>query len=86
MTVVTPTDRPEWVRNRFVIEVFGGVFMLSIGFRFVCWYRGFRHRSESDLLIFPFTYILYMVKIVVESKQQLIYPYPNNEILVVSIK
>ena len=29
MTVVTPTDRPESVRNRRVIEVFGGVFVLS---------------------------------------------------------
>ena len=47
MTVVTPTDRPKSVRNRCVIEVFGGVFVLSIGFRIFCWYRGFRHRSES---------------------------------------
>ena len=29
MTAVTPTDRPKSVRNRCVIEVFGGVFMLS---------------------------------------------------------
>ena len=29
MTVVTPTDRPESVRNRCVIKVFGGVFILS---------------------------------------------------------
>ena len=29
MTVVTPTDRPKSVRNRCVIEVFGGVFVLS---------------------------------------------------------
>ena len=28
MTVVTPTDRPKLVRNRCVIEVFGGVFVL----------------------------------------------------------
>ena len=26
---VTPTDRPKSVRNRCVIEVFGGVFVLS---------------------------------------------------------
>ena len=26
MTAVTPTDRPKSVRNRCVIEVFGGVF------------------------------------------------------------
>ena len=54
MTVVTQTDRPKSVRNRCVIEVFGGVFVLSIGFRIFCWYRGFRHRSESDLLLFLF--------------------------------
>ena len=52
MTVVTPTDHPKSVRYRCVIEVFGGVFVLSIGFRIFCWYRGFRHRSESDLLLF----------------------------------
>ena len=40
------------VRNRCVIEVLGGVFVLSIGFRIFCWYKGFRHRSESDLLLF----------------------------------
>ena len=30
MAVFTPTDRPKLVRNRCVIEVFGGVFVLSI--------------------------------------------------------
>ena len=29
MTAVTPTDRPKSVRNRCVIKVFGGVFLLS---------------------------------------------------------
>ena len=29
VTVVTPTDRPKSVRNRCVIEVFCGVFVLS---------------------------------------------------------
>ena len=48
--LVTPTDRPKSVRNRFVIEVFGGVFVLSIGFRNCCWYKGFFHRTKSDLL------------------------------------
>ena len=28
--VVTPTDRPKSVRNRRVIELFGGVFVLSL--------------------------------------------------------
>ena len=43
MTDVTPTDRPKLVGNRCVIEVFGGVFVLSIGFIISCWYRGFCH-------------------------------------------
>ena len=29
MAIVTPTDRHKSVRNRCVIEVFGGVFVLS---------------------------------------------------------
>ena len=29
MTIVIPTDRPKSVRNRCVIEVFGGVFVFS---------------------------------------------------------
>ena len=29
VAVVTPTDRPMSVRNRCVVEVFGGVFVLS---------------------------------------------------------
>ena len=28
------------VRNRCVIDVFGGVCVLSFGFRIFCWYRG----------------------------------------------
>ena len=38
--------------NRCVIEVFGGVCVLSFGFRIFCWYRGFCHRTESNLLLF----------------------------------
>ena len=34
MAVDTPTDRPNSVRNRCVIEIFVGVFVLSIGFEF----------------------------------------------------
>ena len=52
MTVVTPTDRPKSVLNRCAIVVFGGVIVLSIGFRIFCWYWCFCHRSESDLLLF----------------------------------
>ena len=32
MTIVTQTDRPKSVRNRCIIEVFGGVFVLSRSF------------------------------------------------------
>ena len=56
MTVVTQTDRPKSVHNRCVIEVFGGIFVLSIGYRIFCWYRGFCHMIESDLLLFLFVY------------------------------
>ena len=34
MTVVTPTDRPKSVRNRCVIEGFGGVFVCPFVFKF----------------------------------------------------
>ena len=50
MTAATPTDRCKAVRNRCVIKVFGGVFVLSIIFRIFCWHRGYCHRTESDLL------------------------------------
>ena len=32
VTIVTQTDRPKSVHNRCVIEVFGGVFVLSLCF------------------------------------------------------
>ena len=32
MVVVPPTDRPKSVHNRFVIEVFGGIVVLSCCF------------------------------------------------------
>ena len=49
MAVVTPTDRPKSVRYRF-----GGVFMLSIDCCILCWYKGFRHRTELDLVLYLF--------------------------------
>ena len=52
MAVVTPTDRPKSDRNRCVIEVFGGVFVLLIACLIFCLYRGFCYRSDSDLIIF----------------------------------
>ena len=35
MTIVTPFDRNKSVRNRCVIEAFGGVFVLSLEFHFL---------------------------------------------------
>ena len=52
MTVVTPTQRPKSVRHCYVIEVFGGVYVLSIGFRIILLVLGFCHKTESDLLHF----------------------------------
>ena len=54
--VVTATDSPKLVRNRCVIEVFGGVFcVLKLLFGFFSACRGICHRIESDL--FPFLYM-----------------------------
>ena len=51
--IVTPTDRPKSVRNRCVIEVFCGVFVLSRCFLdFFCRCGSFCHRTESDLFLF----------------------------------
>ena len=52
MAVVTPTDCPKSVHSHCVIEIFGGIFVLSIGSGIFCWYRGFRLRTESDLVLF----------------------------------
>ena len=53
MTVVTPTDCPKSIRYYCIVEVFGDVFVLSIiNFRIFRWYRGFCHRTDSDLLLF----------------------------------
>ena len=56
MDVVTPTGRPKSVRNRSVIEVFGGVFVLSRCFLdfFSVGVRAFFQRTESDLIL-PFS-------------------------------
>ena len=48
VAVVTPTDCAKSVRNRCVIEVFGGVFvLLGLLFGFFCACRGFCHRTQS---------------------------------------
>ena len=53
VAVVTPTDRPKSVRNRYVIELFCGVVcVVTLPFWHCCWCRGFCHRTESDLFHF----------------------------------
>ena len=52
VTAVAPTDRPKSVRNRCVIEVFGGVFYVAtMLFGFFCGFMGVCHRTESDLFL-----------------------------------
>ena len=56
---VTPTDRPESVRNRCVIELYCGVVcVVPLPFWHFCC-RGFCHRTESDLFLFLFRSTLY---------------------------
>ena len=65
MAVVTPSDRPNSVRNRCVIEVFGGVFVLSHCFiDFSVSVGAFFHRTGSDLYFFRsfFSYISQLVR------------------------
>ena len=50
MAGVTSTDRPMSVRNRCVIEVFGGVLIRQSSFRRdVLWYGDIRRYSRPDL-------------------------------------
>ena len=51
--VVNQTDRPKSVLNCCVIELFGRDFVLSLCPFGAFWYRGFCHRTESDLFLFP---------------------------------
>ena len=54
VALVTPTDRPKSVRNRCLIELFCGVvFVVTLPLWHFCWCRGFCHRTESDLFLFP---------------------------------
>ena len=52
VAIATPADRPKSVRNRCVIEVFGGVLcVVTLLFGFFCQCEGFCHRAESDLFL-----------------------------------
>ena len=57
--VVTPTDRPKSVSNRYVIEC-GVVCVVTSHFWHFCCIRGFCHRIESDLFLFLFLWICVM--------------------------
>ena len=53
VAVVTPTDRPKSVRNCCLIELFCGVLCVAtLPLWHFCCYRGFCHRTGSDLLLF----------------------------------
>ena len=53
VAVVTPTDRPKSVRNCRLIELFCGVVcVVTLSLSHFCWFRGFCHRTGSDLLLF----------------------------------
>ena len=55
VAVVTLTERPKSVRNRYVIELFCEVVCVAtLPFWHFCWCRGFCHRTESDLFLFHF--------------------------------
>ena len=53
MPTVTPTDRPKSVRNRCVIEDFGGVlYVVTMVFELFCGCMDVCDRTESDLFLF----------------------------------
>ena len=60
VAIVTITDRPSSVRNRCVIEVFDGVFLLSRCFLDFSVCRGLCHRAVSDLFLFLWHFVLYL--------------------------
>ena len=52
IAVVTLTDRPKSVRNRCVIEGFGGVSCCHVALKIFCGCRGICHRNDSDIFLF----------------------------------
>ena len=56
MAVDTPTDRAKSVRNLCLSKLFCGVVcVVTLPFWHFSWYRGFCHRTESDLFLFVIT-------------------------------
>ena len=69
MTAVTPTDRPKSVHNLCVIEVFWWRFyVVTMFLGYFCGCRGVCHRTESDLFIFVFAYVLGSVPVETYSR------------------
>ena len=65
VAVVTPTDRPKSIRNCCLIELFCGVVcVVTLSLWHFCWYRGFCHRTGSDLLLFVSILWLHFVNLV----------------------
>ena len=65
MAVVTPTDRLQSVRNRYVIDVFGGVFVFSR-----CFLDFFSVGVGADFYLFLVCFIkLYTVKFYSKEKK-----------------
>ena len=61
VAVVTRTDRPKSVRNRSVIELFGNFFcVVTLPIWHFCWYKGFCHRTESDLFFFSLAFLVFV--------------------------
>ena len=79
MAIVTPADRPKSVRNRCVIEVFGGVLcVVTLLFGFVCRCKGFCHRAESDLFLFSCVSFLAEFSFCIFRTQVLVAGYDNG--------
>ena len=68
VAVVTPTNRPKSVRNCCLIELFCGVVCVAtLPLWHFCWYRGFCHRTGSDLFLF-------VLKKIKESRDNIMTP------------
>ena len=69
--VVYPSDRPKSVRNRCVIEVLVAFLCCHIVFGLFCGYRGFFHRTESNLFLFLFGSQMTVIIIIIIFIQEL---------------
>ena len=79
MAIVTPADRPKSVRNRCVIEVFGGVLcVVTLLFGFFCRCKGFCHRAESDLFLFSSNNCIHRFVACISTADVILYVYEIN--------